>query len=188
MNRYARIVPVILLIAVGFTLSGCATILRGTQDSFTVSDVPDDARLTVYGAENEVLYDGPAGEPVRLRRQLGLATHGRYRAQIDHPEFESRNVLIETDDAFAGALLTTVPFIVWLASVGVLAAQDMDADSFDPDDGPSASVELLVAAAGITAVVGFFVDVFSGALFRLRPTEPAVEMVPVSASSGESES
>ncbi|TVQ23530.1 MAG: hypothetical protein EA383_13805 [Spirochaetaceae bacterium] len=178
MRRYVRVVSTIVLLAVGFTLSGCATIVRGTQDSVTVGGVPDGSRLTVYGAENEILYNGPASEPVRLRRQLGLATYGRYRAQIEHPDFEPRNVLLETDDAFAGALLTTVPFLGWLISVGILAAQDQEADPFDPDDEVSASVELLVAAAGITAVVGFFVDVFTGSHFRLRPTEPTVEMVP----------
>ena len=181
-----------VLVTSGFMLSGCATIFRGRSDTVDFGTAPGGSHVTIYGPDNSILFDGPADESIELRRTTGFLERARYRALIEHPDYVSRDILLDTRRSMGGTLLGIAPFVAFVISAAIAQAI-YDAEASDglffednngnggndiPVESDAEFVASLVASGFfLTTAVGYLVDTFTGARFRLQPAEPSIEMV-----------
>lgn len=144
-----------VLVTSGFMLSGCATIFRGRSDTVDFGTAPGGSHVTIYGPDNSILFDGPADESIELRRTTGFLERARYRALIEHPDYVSRDILLDTRRSMGGTLLAGLSLLMFVAFVQSVGGE--------------------VPALLALGAYGF--DVYTGARFRLQPAEPSIEMV-----------
>lgn len=183
MRKGLRVIRTVLLCTCIFSISGCATIFRGTQQTFDFRELPQGTEVTVYGAQPEPVYQGEANESVELPRKISLTERARYRAVFEHPDFHSRYILLEPVDSTAAAFLSQIPLVFSLGAwFTALAAWVDDApapgDPFAPEPDPP---DATLAALGLLGwVVGLVIDSSTGSYVTYRPTSVAVELPPLS--------
>lgn len=163
-----------------FSLSGCATVFRGTEHTFDFGDLPDQTEVTVFGRDADPVFQGNATEPVSLRRKESAFESARYRVVFEHPDYQSRQFVLEPEPASGATLLSFGSFLLSLI-LGVSLASEVETNdgsfSSEPDtteDNSAAGVLLFVG--GIAA---YFVDGVSGSWVTYRPTDAEVELVPI---------
>lgn len=173
MRKGLRVIRTVLLCMCILSISGCATIFRGRQQSFDFSELPNGTEVTVYGAQAEPVYQGEASESVELPRKISLTERARYRALLEHPDYLPRQVLLEPVDSVAGRFLSQVPLIVSLGAMSILVATAPMETAGDTD-------LTIPALVGVGGLLGQIVDQSTGSHVTYRPTSVAVELAPLS--------
>ena len=137
------------------TLTSCATILRGPNETFSVASRPEGAAATITCASGIRVTDTTPARLTIPRKADGCSL------TIDRPGFRPK--LIAIDRGVSGAFWVNFATI-GAASMGVLLAEPSDASL------PAAW------AAGAVAATGFLIDRLTGAAFSHDPIEVEVEL------------
>jgi hypothetical protein len=94
-NIMKKVVNLFLFLSAFTLISGCATILCGTNWPLTVRTSPDGANVQVKNKEGVVVYSGTSPATLKLRSGAGYFAKESYTVSLNLPGYEPKTVNVE---------------------------------------------------------------------------------------------
>jgi hypothetical protein len=84
------------VLAVMILLAGCASIIKGGEQSVSIGSNPADASVTIHDLRrNRDVFAGRTPATITLKRGAGFFKGGRYRVTVEKPGYTKSEALVE---------------------------------------------------------------------------------------------
>lgn len=86
---------VVVVAISSMVLSGCASIMSGSNQTIAIKSTPSEATLKVYDKNGEVIITDKTPFIATLKRGTGFFSKANYRAVVEKDGYESKEIKIE---------------------------------------------------------------------------------------------
>lgn len=87
---------IVVVVAISsMVLSGCASIMSGSNQTIAIKSAPSEAALKVYDDKGEVIINDKTPYIATLKRGTGFFSRAKYRAVVEKEGYESNDIKIE---------------------------------------------------------------------------------------------
>ncbi|MBI5787312.1 MAG: hypothetical protein HZA78_00455 [Candidatus Schekmanbacteria bacterium] len=101
---------------VAVSLFGCATIIKGGDQSISIKSNPDGAKFSVYNKKGDKIANGQTPQIVTLKKGAGYFSGETYKILMEIPGRDSKEILVDTTLSgwYIGGNLVFGGLIGWL--------------------------------------------------------------------------
>lgn len=92
----SSILKPILALSICFMLSGCATIIKGSTQTVTITSDPNNASVKIYNKDGVLISNDETPQTISLKKGDGFFSGATYKVVIEKENYETTEVIVDS--------------------------------------------------------------------------------------------